>query len=78
MTNSNKKKTTPKRSRIVNKKSVSVKAKTNTSTKKKDSANTIQSKKQSTKDLLSKQEKDVPDLNTSTGYPLHPNRIWPD
>lgn len=32
----------------------------------------------SAKDLLSKQSGDVPDLNSGTGYPVHPDRIWPD
>ena len=30
------------------------------------------------KDLFSMQNEAVPDLNASTAYPLHPNRIWPD
>jgi hypothetical protein len=30
------------------------------------------------KDLFSNQDNGVPDLNTSTSYPVHPKRIWPD
>ena len=49
-----------------------------TSSKVKAPAKTKLSKKQSAKDLLSNQDNDVPDLNAGTGYPMHPNRIWPD
>ena len=56
----------------------SAKVKSKTSTNVKAPAKTKFTKKQSAKGLLSNQEKDVPDLNTSTGYPVHPNRIWPD
>ena len=56
----------------------SLKGKPDTSTKTKVSAKNIQPKNQSVKDLLSKQEKDVPDLNAGIGYPVHPDRIWPD
>ena len=59
-------------------KSTSVKAKPKTSAKVKAPAKTKLSNKQSAKDLLLTQDNNVPDLNTSTGYPVHPNRIWPD
>ena len=59
-------------------KSASVKAKPKTSAKVKAPAKTKLSNKQSAKDLLLTQDNNVPDLNTSTGYPVHPNRIWPD
>lgn len=60
----------------MNKKSqTSSKAKTGAATKRKastgKSATTV-------KDQLSNHDNDVPDLNTGTGYPVHPNRIWPD
>jgi len=54
------------------------KAKKKTTAKIKPAANKETPKKQIVKEIFSFQEIDVPDLNTSAGYPVHPNRIWPD
>jgi len=54
------------------------KAKRKTTAKVKPAVRKEFRKKQLVKDLFSYQEIDGPDLNTSTGYPAHPNRIWPD
>ncbi len=61
-----------------NVKSASAMIKSETSTKVKAAVKTNLSMKQSVKDLLSNPGKDVSDLNASTDYPIHPNRIWPD
>ena len=68
-------KTTPQ---ISSTNTVSKQVKSKASTKTKAPAKTILLKEQTAKYLLSKQENYVPYLNTSTGYPVHPNRIWPD
>lgn len=60
----------------MNKKSqTSSKAKAGAATKRKASAGKSAT---TAKDLFSNQDSDAPDLNTSAGYPVHPNRIWPD
>lgn len=56
-----------------------VKAKSNTTTRGKTPVKkSILTKKQSPRELLSNQHNDVADLNTGSGYPIHPERIWPD
>ncbi|KAG1694668.1 Major carboxysome shell protein 1C [Nymphon striatum] len=54
------------------------KAKKNITAKVKPAVNKESPKEKIVKEIFSFQELDVPDLNTSTGYPVHPNRIWPD
>ena len=65
-------------SQISSNNTVSKQVKLKASTKTKVPAKTILLKKQTAKDLLSNVENYVPYLNTGTGYPVHPNRIWPD
>ncbi|KAG1682801.1 Major carboxysome shell protein 1A [Nymphon striatum] len=73
-----KSKTTPKVKPTAAKTKINANSKAKTPAKAKVTTKSKISKNQSVKDLPSNQDKDVPDLNASTGYPVHPNRIWPD
>ena len=61
------------------KKSVSAKNKKSTAktAAAKPKASTAKTAK-TVKDQLSTQGGDLPDLNAGAGYPVHPDRIWPD
>ncbi len=63
---------------IARKVKVATKSNANPGNSNKAPSITKSSKKQLLNNFIKNQDTNVPDLNKSTGYPVHPNRIWPD